>query len=184
MNWMAYNKLAWTDDILAPPETYEEETLIYVEAIKSRISVQNVTMLHLGCGAGGHDFHFKKHFSVTGADISEGMLALAKKRNPEVTYVKGDMRTIDLNRKFDVVVIPDSIMYMTTLEDLKKTIMNADLTDMGAKIIPVPGQNYRSWRKILEADACTIYPAHGKPFPAEKMQSTWTTTARKTCNPF
>jgi len=125
VNWMSYNKLAWTDDILAPPETYEEETLIYVEAIKSRISVQNVTMLHLGCGAGGHDFHFKKHFSVTGVDISEGMLALAKKRNPEVTYVKGDMRTIDLNRTFDVVVIPDSITYMTTLEDLKKTIMNA-----------------------------------------------------------
>jgi hypothetical protein len=28
---MAYNELAWTDDILAPPETYEEEALIYVE---------------------------------------------------------------------------------------------------------------------------------------------------------
>lgn len=112
MNWMAYNELAWTDDILAPPETYEEEVLIYVEAINNRISSQNVTMLHLGCGAGGHDFHFKEHFSVTGVDISEGMLALAKKRNPEVSYVTGDMRTIGLNRKFDVVVIPDSIMYM------------------------------------------------------------------------
>ncbi len=122
---MAYNKLAWIDDILAPPETYEEEAFFYVEAIKNRISAQKVTMLHLGCGAGGHDFHFKEHFSVTGVDISEGMLALAKKRNPEVSYVTGDMRTIDLNRKFDVVVIPDSIMYMTTLEDLKKTIMNA-----------------------------------------------------------
>ncbi len=125
MNWMAYNELAWTDDILAPPETYEEEALFYVEAIKSRISAQNVTILHLGCGAGGHDFHFKEHFSVTGVDISEGMLALAKKRNPEVTYVTGDMRTIDLNRIFDVVVVPDSISYMATLEDLKKTIMNA-----------------------------------------------------------
>ncbi len=125
MYWMAYNELAWTDDILSPPETYEEEVLFYVETIKSHISVQNVTMLHLGCGAGGHDFHFKEHFSVTGVDISEGMLALAKKRNPEVTYETGDMRAIDLNRKFDVVIIPDSIMYMTTLEDLKNTIMNA-----------------------------------------------------------
>lgn len=125
MNWMAYDELAWTDDILAPPETYEEEALFYVEAIINRISAQNVTMLHLGCGAGGHDFHFKEHFFVTGADISEGMLALAKERNPEATYVTGDMRTIDLNRKFDVVVIPDSITYMTTLGDLKKTIVNA-----------------------------------------------------------
>ncbi len=47
MNWMAYNDLAWTDDILAPPETYEEEALFYVEAIKSHISAQNVTILHL-----------------------------------------------------------------------------------------------------------------------------------------
>ena len=125
MNWMAYNDLAWTDNILAPPETYEKEVLFYVEAIKSRISAPNITMLHLGCGAGGHDFHFKKHFLVTGVDISKGMLAQAKKRNPEVTYETGDMRTVDLNKKFDVVVIPDSIGYMTTLEDLKKTIINA-----------------------------------------------------------
>jgi len=125
VNWMAYNELAWTADILAPPEVHEKEALTYVEAIRNRIFGKTVTMLHLGCGAGGHDFHFKEHFSVTGVDISKGMLALAKKRNPEVTYVTGDMRTSDLNRKFDVVVIPDSIAYMTTLEDLKKTMMNA-----------------------------------------------------------
>ena len=125
MNWMVYNELAWTDEILASPESCEEEAFIYVEAIKNRISGISVTMLHLGCGAGGHDFHFKEHFSVTGVDISEGMLVLAKKRNPEVSYVTGDMKTIRLKKKFDVVVIPDSIMYMTTLEDLQKAIMNA-----------------------------------------------------------
>lgn len=31
--------------------------------------------------------------------------------------------------------------------------------------------NYRSWRKILDAGARSIYPAHGRPFPAEKLQS-------------
>ena len=122
---MIYNEFAWTEDILSSPETYKEEALIYIETLKSRIYTQNLVMLHLGCGAGGHDYHFKNYYSVTGVDLSKGMLELAKKRNPEVTYVKGDMRTIDLNRKFDLVVIPDSIMYMTTLEDLKKTIMNA-----------------------------------------------------------
>lgn len=35
------------------------------------------------------------------------------------------MKTINLlDSKFDVVVIPDSIMYMTTFADLKRTIMN------------------------------------------------------------
>ncbi len=121
---MAYNELAWIEEILAPPEIYEGEALIYVEAIKNRISDRTITMLHLGCGAGGHDFHFKRHFLVTGVDISDGMLDLAKEKNPEVTYTKGDMRTIDLGRKFDVVAIPDSIMYMTTLQDLQKAIKN------------------------------------------------------------
>lgn len=92
---------------------------------KKRIPDRAINMLHLGCGAGGHDFHFKRHFLVTGVDISDGMLDLAKEKNPEATYVKGDMRTIDLVKKFDVVAIPDSIMYMTTLQDLQKAIKNA-----------------------------------------------------------
>lgn len=29
---------------------------------------------------------------------------------------------------------------------------------------------YRSWQKMLDAGAQTIYPAHGKPFPAEKLR--------------
>ena len=127
MGWMAYNELAWMDDILAPPETYAEEVQLYIDAIRERMPIQSSTstMLHLGCGAGGHDFHFKKFFSVTGVDLSDGMLDLAKERNPEISYIKGDMRTVDLNNKFDVVAIPDSIMYMTTFQDLQKAIKNA-----------------------------------------------------------
>jgi glyoxylase-like metal-dependent hydrolase (beta-lactamase superfamily II) len=29
---------------------------------------------------------------------------------------------------------------------------------------------YRSWQKMLDAGAQTIYPAHGKPFPAERLR--------------
>lgn len=123
--WAVYNDLAWTEHILAAPETYAKEALSYIETIKSHISIPFPTMLHIGCGAGGHDFHFKKHFAVTGVDLSEGMIELAKKTNPEVTYVKGDMRDVNLNRKFDVVIIPDSIMYMSTFKDLKKALLNA-----------------------------------------------------------
>jgi SAM-dependent methyltransferase len=55
------------------------------------------------------------------------MLALARDLNPEAEYFQGDMRTIRLDRKFDTVVIPDSIMYMTTLEDLERAIRTAVL---------------------------------------------------------
>jgi SAM-dependent methyltransferase len=82
-------------------------------------------MLHLGCGAGIYDYTFKKYFKVTGVDIGEQMLALARKLNPEIHYFNGDMRTIDLKKKFDAVAIPDSIGYMTSVQDLQKVIRNA-----------------------------------------------------------
>jgi len=125
MHWIVYNDLAWVDHILAPPESYEDEAMIYIKAIKSYNFSHIPTMLHLGCGAGGHDFHFKKHFSVTGVDLSDGMLMLARTTNPEVTYIKGDMRNVNLNKKFDVVTVPDSIMYMNTFEDLRAALTNA-----------------------------------------------------------
>ena len=125
MKWTVYNDLAWTEHILAPPESYEDEASIYINFLKDYVSGDNPSVLHLGCGAGGHDFHFKNHFSMTGIDLSEGMLEVAKMTNPEITYIKGDMRTVGLNKKFDAVIIPDAIMYMTTLDDLKATVRNA-----------------------------------------------------------
>jgi len=125
MHWKVYEELAWTENILATPESYEEEAMTYIKAIKSHISVPSPTMLHLGCGAGGHDFHFKQHFTVIGVDLSAGMLDIAKTTNSEIDYIKGDMRYVKLNRKFDAVVIPDSIMYMSTLEDLLAALKNA-----------------------------------------------------------
>jgi len=125
MKWNAYSKLAWTEHILADPASYEEEAMTYIKILERYISILSPTMLHLGCGAGGHDFHFKRHFSVTGVDLNERMLEIAKKTNPEITYLEGDMRNIKLDEKFDAVIIPDSIMYMSTLEDLSAALRNA-----------------------------------------------------------
>lgn len=121
-NWISYNDLAWTEDFLADPAEYEDEVKQYIELI-NKISKESVnTVLHLGCGAGGHDLHFKKEYKVTGVDISIGMLNKAKEKNPEIEYFEGDMRSIRLNRQFDCVVIPDSIDHMVTLDDLKQAI--------------------------------------------------------------
>jgi len=124
--WHAYSDLAWTEPIIAPPKEYAEETELFSKAIKEHSKIEARTLLHLGCGAGGNDYTFKKHFNVTGVDISEGMLEIARKLNPEVTYLYGDMRTIRLSECFDAVAIPDSIGHMTTLEDLRKAIITAD----------------------------------------------------------
>ncbi|GEL08600.1 class I SAM-dependent DNA methyltransferase [Salisediminibacterium halotolerans] len=125
MNWQVYNELAWTDALLSAAEDYQYEVNLYVEWLKqhAKRSVDNV--LHLGCGAGGHDQFLKQFFNVTGVDLSDGMLKEAEKTNPEVAYIKDDMRTVNLSRKFDAVVIPDSIMYQSEIEDVERTIQTA-----------------------------------------------------------
>ncbi|MBN1120638.1 MAG: class I SAM-dependent methyltransferase [Anaerolineae bacterium] len=123
--WLAYNDLAWTEDLLADPAEYEDETLVYIDLINRTAAEPPVTLLHLGCGAGGHDTIFKRHFTVTGVDLSRGMLDKARAAHPDIEYLEGDMRTLRLNRQFDAVVIPDSIDYMTSLDDLRQAIQTA-----------------------------------------------------------
>lgn len=123
--WISYNDLAWTEDWLANPGEYKNEVTFYIDLIKANSQSPSSTLLHLGCGAGGHDTFFKQHFTITGVDLSKGMLKIARDRHPEIEYIEGDMRTIQLNREFDVVVIPDSIDYMVSEEDLFQAITNA-----------------------------------------------------------
>jgi SAM-dependent methyltransferase len=145
--WLMYTDLAWTESIICDPEEYVKETEIFCKAIKENSKIKTSTLLHLGCGAGINDYTFKRYFKVTGIDISEEMLILAREYNPEINYIHGDMRTIDLKERFDAVVIPDSIGYMTTIADLKKAMTTADkhLKPGGVLLIVTSiAENFRS----------------------------------------
>ncbi len=124
-SWIAYNELAWTEDWLADPAAYEDEVKVYVDLIRRTAAKPPRTLLHLGSGAGGHDTIFKRHFSVTGVDLSPGMLNKARKVHPDIEYIEGDMRTLRLDRQFDAVAIPDSIDYMASRQDLEQAIQTA-----------------------------------------------------------
>ncbi len=118
-----YGDLAWTWPIISPVEDYIEETELFSKLIKEHSKIAAKTLLHLGCGGGHNDYTFKKYFKITSVDISEDMLTLAKKLNPEVNYQYGDMRTIRLEERFDAVTILDSINYIKTVEDLQRTFI-------------------------------------------------------------
>jgi ubiquinone/menaquinone biosynthesis C-methylase UbiE len=124
--WKAYTDLAWTESLVYPPTEGTKETELFIKLIKENSKTKPKTLLHVGCGSGIYDYNFKKHFKVTGLDISEKMLEIACERNPEVVYHLGDMRTAELGEKFDTVIIPESIGYMTTTADLKKAITCAN----------------------------------------------------------
>ena len=123
--WISYNELAWTDDLLANPEESKDEIMFYIELIKRNSSIPPITLLHLGSGAGSHDTIFKKYFTVTGVDLSRGMLKMARSSHPDINYIEGDMKTIRLNQQFDAVTIPDSIDYMVSEDELNQAITTA-----------------------------------------------------------
>lgn len=62
---------------------------------------------------------------MTLVDISSEMLAVSQKLNPKCEHVRGDMRTVRLDRKYDAVFIHDAIDYMTTASDLRSAIDTA-----------------------------------------------------------
>jgi SAM-dependent methyltransferase len=120
-----YNDLAWTWPIISPPESYVDETGEVIRLIKKYALIPVNRVINFGCGGGHNDHTLKRHFQVTGVDISENMLSLARALNPEVTYVPGDMRAVRLGDRFDAVTIFDAISYMRTIESLRAAFNTA-----------------------------------------------------------
>jgi SAM-dependent methyltransferase len=122
-----YGDLAWAWPIISRKEHYVNEAENFARTIQQHTLFEPHTLLHLGCGGGHLDFTLKDHFQVTGIDISEGMLANARRLNSEGTYRVGDMRTVCLEQAFDAVIVADSIDYMLTEDDLRAACTTAFL---------------------------------------------------------
>jgi SAM-dependent methyltransferase len=120
-----YNDLTWIWPIIGTPEEYVEETETFIAAIKEYARLEVRTLLNMGCGGGKSDFTFKKHFKVYGFDLSESMLKLARKLNPELDYRFGDMRTARLEEKYDAVTILDAVNYLKTEDELRSAFLTA-----------------------------------------------------------
>lgn len=122
-----YRELADWWPVLSSPEEYAEEAEFYRKVILSSSSTRPNTLLELGSGGGNNASHLKKHFQMTLTDLSLGMLAVSRQLNPDCEHVQGDMRTLRLDRLFDVVFIHDAIEHMTSEADLSRAIRTAYL---------------------------------------------------------
>ncbi len=185
--WIAYNDLAWTEDLLADPVEYEDEVAFYVDLIKRAASEPLRTLLHLGSGAGGHDTIFKRHFTVTGVDISAGMLNKARLRHPDIDYHEDDMRAVRLNRLFDAVAIPDSIDYMATREDLCKAVQTASahLKTGGVFLVAAkPAETFQNNNFVYTGEKDGVHVTlfennYANPFRPETYEATFMYLIRK-----
>lgn len=81
-------------------------------------------VLELGCGFGRIARPLSDDgLQVTGVDLSESLLELARRRAPRATLVEADFRELSLGQSFDRIVCPFNGLYcMTSQEDLVRTL--------------------------------------------------------------
>ena len=83
------------------------------------------SLLDVACGTGHHACLLSKYYQVEGLDLDAQMLAVAKKKHPEIRFYQGDMLDFALNRQFDAVTcLFSSIGYVKTKSRLGKAIRN------------------------------------------------------------
>lgn len=120
-----YDDLAWTWPIISPVADYREECEQLIALLQNAGGAPVERVLHWGCGGGHHDAHLKRAFQMTGVDLHEGILEIARQTNPECTYCHGDMRRFSLEARFDAVLLLDSNMYLLSRADLHATLANS-----------------------------------------------------------
>ena len=99
-------------------EGYEDDITMYRELALLR----GPTVLELGCGTGRVAVALAEEgLEVVGADSSPAMLAVARERagTLPVTLIEGDMRKLDLERRFESVLIPlGGLQLVATAEEV------------------------------------------------------------------
>lgn len=129
-----FDRYAAYYDLLYEDKPYDDEAafvarLIHAHAPRAR------SILELGCGTGKHALALARQgFSVTGIDLSPGMVDRAKARlegtnlpsDVSVTFDAGDVRSARFGQTFDAVVSLFHVMsYQITDSDLTETIRTA-----------------------------------------------------------
>lgn len=122
---LLYSDLAHWWPLFSPPEHYADEAADLLPTLLSAPAHRPQMLLELGAGGGSLAFHLKRAFQLTLTDISPAMLAVSRQVNPECEHAVGDMRTLDLGRQFDLVLIHDAIMYMTDPPSVQAALATA-----------------------------------------------------------
>ena len=113
-------------------EKVEEKIERYGESPKN--------ILDLGCGTGEVLIRLAPNYQMTGVDLSNEMLEIAKEKINTVSFYMQDMRSFKLEEKNDVVIsLFDTINHLISLEGLKKTFEHVwkNLTEGGLYIFDV-----------------------------------------------
>lgn len=115
----SYNKVAqnYTDTFFA-----DDSDKPYIDAFIKMLP-ESASILDAGCGPGNYSQYLHGlGFKVTGTDLSEGMLNIARSHIPSVTFIQADLRELPFEAgSFDGIVAAYSIIHLPT-DDVVPTL--------------------------------------------------------------
>jgi len=124
-----FNDYARYYDLLYKEKDYAAEAL-YIHGLIQKHKPGARTILNLGCGTGKHDACLERlNYRISGVDFSDTMLVEAHKRtiSDKLEFFKGDARSVELGKKFDVVIsLFHVISYQTMEEDILAVFRTAE----------------------------------------------------------
>jgi len=92
----------------------------FIEALLDAGSV-----LDAGCGTGRVAIELaRRGFDVVGVDLDERMLVTAREKAPDLSWVTGDLSTVQLDRRFDAVAMPGNVMIFVEAGSEARAIAN------------------------------------------------------------
>jgi len=81
-------------------------------------------ILELACGTGRITTHLAENgVNITGIDISEDMLKVARRKSPQTSWLLGDMRNFGIDTMFDLIFIPfNSFLVFLKLDEVESCL--------------------------------------------------------------
>lgn len=122
-----YNELAKYYDLFGY-SNYKKQSLFLSKIANKYIKnfKNNRQALDLACGTGEHLKFLKEKFKVSGQDINQGMINIARAKNPHIKIVHGDLNRLKIKNNFYGLIycFSSSIQYILNPSDLLKTFSN------------------------------------------------------------
>ena len=81
------------------------------------------SVLDAGCGTGrvAIELH-RRGIETVGVDFDHDLLALARTKQPAMTWVQADLATLDLGRRFGLVAMPGNVMLFCRTSDRESVV--------------------------------------------------------------
>jgi SAM-dependent methyltransferase len=117
-NIATYYDALYVNDNEYAPEAAKAKELLFKHGVQPQAD-----LLILACGTGGHIPYFKNDFAVSGLDLSNDMLAVARDKYPDIRFYLGNLTDFSLQTSFDsIICMYGSIGFVKTLAGLRESL--------------------------------------------------------------